>query len=198
MNPKIFALHACVMFFFITSYTNADTPESCLLFSIASKSNARLGIVNTNNHSLQLEIINANGEIFFSKTVSGKQNYFQLLDLSNMPDGKYNVKLKGESTEFGKGFTISNHKVEIQKKSFEQRPLFKMIDNEILAVSYLNKTSGYVNILFELNNEIIFEDRNISQTPVSKRYSLKQLPKGDYIVKLYSGDQSFSYPMAIK
>jgi hypothetical protein len=175
MTPKIIALHACVMFFLISNYTHAGTPESCLLFSIASKSNARLGIVNPNSHSIYLEILNTNGEIFFSKTVSGKQNYFQLLDLSSMPDGKYKIKLKGESTELGKEFTISNHKVEMQKKPCEQKPLFKMIDNEILAVSYLNVTSGYVNISFELNNEIIFEDRNIYQTPISKKIFSKRI-----------------------
>jgi hypothetical protein len=55
-----------------------------------------------------------------------------------------------------------------------------------------------VNIYFEMNNEVVFEERDIKDVQLSKKYSLKKLPKGSYNVKLYSDGNEYHYPVAIK
>lgn len=183
---------------FITCNCIVAASESQLLFTISSEFKARLGVVNHENHALDIEISNNNGEIFFSKTVPGGQNYFKLLDLTAMPDGQYNVKLSGFGTVSQKDFNISSHKAELIKKVKLTEPSFHLINNEVLAVNYPNINGKTVNIFFELNDEVVFEDRNISEKIINKKYSLKQLPKGEYAVKLYSEGNIFTYPLVIK
>lgn len=173
-------------------------PSSCLLFSIAPGNKARLGVVNSSSRSMSLEILNVSGIAFFNKSISVNANYFQMLDLSKMADGEYTVKLKGSENEYEKKFTIKNKTASLIVKPKETAPVFQMIDNETLFVSYLNPDNKNVSIYFELNNEIVFEDRNLQNAQLSKKYSLKKLPKGAYDVKVYSDGKIFNYPLAVK
>jgi hypothetical protein len=198
MNTRKSLYTVFIAMLFFTCNRIAVASESQLLFTISSEFKARLGVVNRENHALDIEISNASGEIFFTKTISGGQNYFKLLDLTAMPDGQYNVKLSGFGITSQKEFNISNHRAELVKKMKILEPSFHLINGEVLAVNYPNINGKSVNIFFELNNEVVFEDRNISEKIVNKKYSLKQLPKGEYDVKLYSEGNIFTYPLVIK
>ena len=173
-------------------------PENCLLFSLTSGSKARLGVVNNSQKPCNLEIINSNGSVFFSKSVSGAQNYFQIIDLSKMEDGQYQVKLAGFEKDFEKSFQVINRTATILKKEKDVDPVFQLVDNETLMVSYPNINNKKVNIYFELNNEVVFEDNEIRGTLLSKKYSLKKLPKGEYSVNLNTDGRLFSYPLVVK
>ena len=197
MNFSLRVVPAILISVFLSTGLLAAGHESCLLFSITKQHIARLGVVNTDKSSSKLEIVNSSDEVVFTKNIAGKQNYFQLLDLSKMPDGTYKVKLSGGNKTFVKEFTISNQVAAIIIKPKEVAPLFQLINGNELAVTYLNSESKNVSIFFELADEVIFEDRNLTQTPISKRYSLKKLPKGNYTVKLYSGGNIYSYSMAL-
>jgi hypothetical protein len=198
MNPKQFHYVLMIAMIFITLNGIAVASGTRLLFTISSEYKARLGVLNKENHAVDIEISNNDGDIFFTKTISGGQNYFQLLDLTAMPDGQYHVRISGLGTETQKEFTIKNHRAELIKKVKVVEPSFHLLNGDLLAVSYPNLNGKSVNIFFELNNEVVFEDRNISDKVVNKKYSLKQLPKGEYSVKLYSEGSIFTYPLVIK
>jgi hypothetical protein len=177
---------------------NAADPNSYLLFSISSQNKARLGIVNTTKRNLKLEMIDKNGLLLFDKVVSGNQNFFQLLDLSTMPNGEYTVKLtRGIDDVVEKKFMVLNGIASVVKEREEVKPVFKLVDDNSLIVSYLNAKSNTVSIFFERDEEVVFEDRGITDMPVSKRYSLAKLPKGFYTVKLYSGGNIYSYNLSL-
>lgn len=182
--------------FIQSSYSN--NPESCLLFSITSQNVARIGIINREKSNLELIISNEKGEVLFTKKVSGFDEYFRLVDLTDMPEGDYEVKLTGGEKLHSKKFTVKEKTATIIKKKEDIKPVFKLLDEEILLVSYLNTKNNNVNIFFEINEDIVFEERNIQEMPVSKKYSLEKLPPGDYIVKLYSGGEIYQYPVAVK
>jgi hypothetical protein len=168
-------------------------PEGCLLFSITSKQTARLGIINTSSHAVSLTITNSEGESFYSKNVSGKQNFFQLLDLSKMPGGEYAVRLTGLEKVCGKKFIIANSVAQLIKEETESEPTFLLQEDDILMVSYDNSKNYAVSIILEKENEIIFEDRKLSDAKLQKRYSLKNLPGGKYIIKLIADEKTFRF-----
>ncbi len=198
MNLKPYRLICSLMFLSVlTIQPKATKPENCLLFSITSQNTARLGVINTGRRSLDLTITNSAGEIFYTKSVRGENNFFQMLNLANMPDGNYTVKLIDGTNTTEKLFTISNSLAKIIKTGEILEPKFIMPDERTLIISYFNKHSNAINIFFMLDDEIVFEDRGLSDIALSKRYSLKQLPSGKYIVKLYSGGKVFSYPLVL-
>ncbi|MBN1597053.1 MAG: hypothetical protein JW894_02060 [Bacteroidales bacterium] len=192
------ALLVSLAVLFSISVLHARTPKSHLLFSITSDSKARLGVINAEDKSMSLEVNSMAGETLFSKVISKNDDFFQMLDLSAMPDGEYKVVLTGADQNFEKRFTVTNHVARLKKVIKNCEPFFHVINNEVLAVSYLNPEYSKVNVFFELNDDVLYEDRAISGSPISRKYSLKQLPKGEYTVKLYSDGKIFSYPLAIK
>jgi hypothetical protein len=198
--PEIMNLKLVVSFFvlgilFNLANVQCNPPESCLLFSITSQSKVRLGVINTSNKSLNLEITNKNGNIFLKETTKRGANYFQLLDLSKMPDGEYTVKLSGLDKDIKKRFLISNNKIKMETII---EPIFRVLDNNMLMVFYKNTQGKPVNIAFEQSNQVVFEEKNITEPILNKRYSLKQLPRGQFTVKLYSDDDVFNYSLEIK
>ncbi len=177
---------------------HATNPDTYLLFSISKANKARLGIVNSTKKNLKLEILNSDDILLFEKTVSGYENFFQMLDLSTMPDGDYTVRLmQGTDEAEIKKFTVSNGTAELLLEKKEVAPVFRLVDDGSLIVSYLNAKENPVNIFFEYNGEVVFEERDIRDMPVSKRYSLARLPRGNYIVKLYSGGRIYDFNMTL-
>ena len=176
----------------------SGSPESCMLFSITSQNVARIGVINRDKSRVEFIISDDKGVPLFSKIVDGYDEYFRLFDLTDMPEGVYDVKLIGGDKVYEKKFSVEDKTATIIKKQEDIQPVFKLLDEEILLVSYLNSKNNNVNIFFELNEDVVFEERDIKGTPVNKKYSLKKLPRGDYIVKLYSGGKIYQYPVAVK
>ncbi len=198
MAKKTYSLISCIVLLLsMLIQTGATPPENCMLFSITSQNTARLGVINTSRRSVDLTITNAPGEIFFTKSVRGENNYFQLFDLANMPDGNYTVVLTDGNNSTVKRFTVANSIAKIIKECEEPKPNFIMPDDKTLIVSYFNMNSNNVNIFFMIDDEVVFEDRGLTEMALSKKYSLHQLPAGKYTVKLYSGGQIYSYPLAL-
>ena len=194
LNPLMGSI---IVLLFIYSQAWATPPDNCMLFSITSLNTARLGVINTSRRSVELTISNTAGEAFFTKSVHGENNYFQMFDLANLPDGNYSVKLFDGTNTTQKSFTVSNSLARVIKANEEPKPNFMMPDDKTLIVSYLNTNFNDVNIFFMLDDEVVFEDRGLTEMTVSKKYSLRQLPAGKYTVKLYSGGQIYSYPLAL-
>lgn len=182
----------------ISQSVYSNQPESCLLFSISEHNVARIGIINREKNNLQLSIYNETGTELFSQTVSAYKDFFKLISLSGISEGEYVVKLTGGGKAFEKKFTMNNTIASIVKEKEEIKPVFKLINEDILIISYFNAKNNKVNIFFEMDDNVVFEERNITGTPVKKKYSLKRLEHGEYIVKLYSGSKIYEYPLAVK
>ena len=194
LNPLMGSI---IILLLICSHAWGTPPDNCMLFSITSQNTARLGVINTSRRSVELTITNTAGEVFFTKSVRGEDNYFQMFDLSNLPDGNYSVNLSDGANTTNKRFTVTNSLAKIIKVNEDPKPNFIMPDDQTLIVSYFNVYSNDVNIFFMLDDEVVFEDRGLTGITLSKKYSLRQLPAGKYTVKLYSGGQIYSYPLAL-
>ena len=198
MSLKPYALISLIIFLLFISVCGKTTPpENCLLFSITSQNTARLGVINTSRKSIDLTITNSMGEVFFTKSIRGENNFFQLLDLANMPNGSYTVTIADGNNTSEKRFSVTNSTAKTIKESEESKPSFIRPDDQTLIVSYLNTDLRPVNIFFMIDDEVVFEDRGLTGMALSKRYSLRQLPAGQYTVKLYTGDQIYSYPLVL-
>jgi len=182
------------VFLTISPCSRAELPESVLLFSINSQNTARLGIVNTSHKNIDLVISNLKGETIYTRSVAGEENYFQLFSLANMPDGEYTVSLKHLQEIDRKRFIIRNSVATLLKPQQDKPPTFQLPDENTLIVTYLNVHQHTVNIFFMQQDNVIFEDRGLTDLALSKRYSLKQLPEGDYEVRLYSAGKIYTYP----
>ncbi len=186
----------CLLFLFSPKLLTGST-ENVLLFSITSQNMARLGVINRCERNLNLEIADLQGRVLFSQTVQKEKSYFQLMDLSKMPDGRYNVKLTGNNENITRQFKVSNGKAEIILEAGEVPPSFQAVDNNTFGLIYRNTKNHVVHISFELNHAIIFEERNLTDAPLRKKYTLEKLPKGNYTIKMYAGPEVYTYSFKV-
>jgi len=195
MNLKLAISIICISLVFLTTNAYSGIPESQLLFSITSQNTIRLGVINTSKQDLDLEIVNKTGNVFLSKKTKSGSNYFQLLDVNNLPDGNYVIHLSGRNLDIEKKFIIENRKIKL-KINF--KPKFDFIDNETLLVFLNNPERKNIDIAFENNKEVIFEDKNVNEALLNKRYSLKKMPKGYFTIKLWIDDELYQYSIEVK
>lgn len=179
------------------SHAFASPAESCLLFSISSKNIGRLGVINVSNRPLTVEIKNKNAEVFFTKNIAGNKNFFQMVDLNTLPDGEYKVVVSGTNFSSEKKFIIENRVAKLIPKEAESIPVFNFLENKTLLVRYYNVKQNSVNIFIEKDNDVVFEERDITDLNIVKKYSLTKLPKGPYVVKVYSGGNIYDYQFVI-
>ena len=76
-------------------------------------------------------------------------------------------------------------------------PIFNVHNNELLSVRYNNASGKKIKVTIQQDNEIIFEDSNILDKIVFKKYSLKALKTGVYDVKMQIEDKVFNYSFAL-
>lgn len=181
----------CALF---TANSIANPTESQLLFSLTSDNKARVGIINTSNGNLFLEIVNKEGQGYFDVTAKKGTNYFKLLDLSKLPDGEYTIRLKGLPQEMHRKFSISNNKITLKR---EVKPVFKIMDNDKFLIYYGNSEKNPVSIIFSQNNELIFENKELTDATISVTYSLKNLPEGTYTVSVITADDTYKYELKV-
>ena len=177
----------------LSGSVSAKNPESHLLFSITSQNTARLGIVNKSKRSIDLTISNYEGNVIYTRSVSGNQNYFQLYSLANMPDGEYIVAISNLEEIESKRFRIINSSAYMVREQKDLPPTFRLVENNTLYVSYLNAKKIPVNIFIMKKDDVLFEERGIAESGISKRYSLQKLPAGEYEVRLYSAGKIYSH-----
>jgi hypothetical protein len=180
---------------FLITNSAANSPESQLLFSLTSDNKARVGIINTSAQALTLAITNKDGEVFFETTAKSGTNYFKLIDLNNLTDGEYIVRMKGLNKEVRKRFVVSNKQITMKA---EVKPTFKITEEGTLLIYYRNSEQRPVDITFYQNNEAVFETKSITDAVVSKSYVLNKMPKGSYTVTVVADNERFNYDLVIK
>jgi hypothetical protein len=194
MNRGIFLISVFFAIFTVIT-TNGYSASGTLLFSINSQNLARIGVLNNGNNSIILNISNKEGENVFTEYIKGGNTYFKLFDLSKLPDGQYKIKINGNNEEAEKVFKITKGHAELVKTLKEIPPKFYQTDELTFMFFYSNVYNHSVDITFEINNTVVFEDKRITGAPIKKSYSLKSLPKGKYVVFLKAGDKYYSYSL---
>lgn len=171
--------------------------ETQLLFSVSSDNSVRVGVVNTEDKQLFLAIEDYSGTEIIKQSISRNTNYFKLFTLTQLPDGKYIVKLTGQNVDLTKRFEIKDSKIEVVK-NVENKPVFRYLeDSKAMYLSYLNTRGDAVNVFIEDDGKIVYEERGITDISIQKKYSLRQLPQGTYSVKLYAGGNIFQYEFTV-
>jgi hypothetical protein len=190
---KLLLLINCFFVSHLSSFCNP--PETLLLFSVTSSKVARLGVINTTQQSLSVQIVKSDGDIYFNETIKEKSNLFQLLEMNKLPDGEYCVRVTGTDKVIKREFIKSQANVEVLEV-FE--PKFFNINNEMVNVFYKNPKGAPVNITIEQKDEVLFSDGPLTDKQINKRYSLQKFPKGVYIMKFNVSGDTYQFTLDIK
>ena len=153
-----------------------------------------VSIINPTESTLRMKIYDAEGNLYYSKKISGETTDQKLFDFSYLEDGVYKIVLSGNENNFEKEFEVENNKLISEKKEeITEKTLFRSEKNN-LFVTYLSFENKKINlsILDTFGNEI-FEESYKSEPTFSKKFNVEALPKGEYKVRLISNDKEYNY-----
>ncbi|MPQ47960.1 T9SS type A sorting domain-containing protein [Marinifilum sp. N1E240] len=153
-----------------------------------------VSIINPTESALKLKIYDTEGNLYYSKKVSGETTNQKLFDFSYLEDGVYKIVLTGNKVNVEKKFEVENNKLISEKQEeIAEKTLFRSEDNNLFVtyLSFENKNFN-LSILDSFGNEVFLESYS-SEPTFSKKFNVEALPKGEYKVRLISNDKEYNY-----
>lgn len=153
-----------------------------------------ISIINPNESFLKMKIYDEDGNLYYSKKISGETTAQKLFDFSYLEDGAYKIVLTGKEGNLVKRFDVANNKLVVEKTEIASEKTLFRTDNNDLFVTYLsfeNKTFN-ISISDAFGNEV-FESSYTSEPTFSKKFNVEALPKGEYNVRLVSDKKEYNY-----
>lgn len=168
-----------------------------VLFSITADNRARMGCINQGDQVVRLELSDEAGTSVFSKKIDKHTDYFTFLDLKNLPSGIYILQTKGNDTTEFRAFRKTGEQILAIDIAKEISPQIFHAGN-LLQVAYQNLLNNTVKLSIEAGTQTFFSDSDNSGSVFTKKYSLEELPRGKYNLKIETILHSYIYPIELK
>ncbi len=198
MKRKLFKGFALGVMFALGSVAVAQevTPAEVAINPYLNTEYSILSVANPSEKAAKLEITDENGELVHKEWLSSKAFSQQILDFSELKDGRYTAKVsvKGEEIASSK-FALADHQISDEKiMSKEELKAFFRLNDNILYVSHIAFGANSFGISIEdaIGDEV-FEKGFDGNSTYSGKFDISALPNGNYSVKINSGSKEYSY-----
>lgn len=193
---KGIALGVMLAFGFGVSAQEEKQEAAVRIFKYLDTEYSVASISNPTKKSARLVIIDQDGNEVMKELVSNDSYSQEILDLSNLNDGKYTAVLNSKHMEpIEESFNLVNKEVSDATIMSEEelRAFFRLNDN-ILYVSHIAFGANTFGISIEdaIGDEV-FEKGYEGNDTFSGKFDISALPNGDYSVKIKSGEEQYSY-----
>ncbi|WP_068474125.1 DUF3244 domain-containing protein [Saccharicrinis aurantiacus] len=166
----------------VNKYLNSD-------YSVVS-------VANPTQKSARLVIKDSEGEVVMKKSITRAAFSQEIIDLSNLNDGKYTAVLSNKNEELvEEQFALINNEVsDATIMSAEELKAFFRLNDNILYVSHIAFGANNFGISIEdAIGDQIFKKGFEGNSTYSGKFDISALPNGEYSVKIKSGKKHYSY-----
>jgi hypothetical protein len=157
-------------------------------------------LIETNNPEKQqvsIKIVdNATEETVYASKLDNNAFTRKYFDLSNLPHGVYTVDVKMDNRIFEKEIQLSSAGEVLLNEKIYYEPVFAF-DRKSMEVTFSNPNKESVEVAFRKGNEYFFTDEPGRHGAFSRKYNLKNLERGDYLIELSSGGKYYSKPFFV-
>lgn len=154
------------------------------------KAVVRIANFDAKNLTLSIEDENQN-VVFYKESMGTDADFAKVFDLSSLKDGKYVFVVNAGKETLTQKVEIVNSKLTVNDSKKLKEPLFKIKD-DILLIYFHNDSEGFTKVNFYDNTENFFTDELTGSVGV-KKYSLAELPVGEYVVSVTGAGGSFRH-----
>ena len=134
------------------------------------------------------------GEDVFSDKVAKYENGVKY-DLSNLPAGRYTIKVEGENFVETHTTLITREQVIFEHVESHFRPTVKEVDDKIMVEAMFSTVENIQVNIYDAEGELVFEFSDQKSGKFLKTFNLAQLEKGNYTV--FVSTDHFSRPSTI-
>ena len=159
-------------------------------------SSVQIAFNNPADDSLSVELINPNQQVLYLEKVGGKQNYARAINLENLEEGAYQVRLS--NADYDHAVRIYYYQSE-RPNSANQRSsrvfrdfnpfIVKQNEDESVKVIFRNPSDDPVKVeLIDMEGLVLYSEEVGSNEMYGKSISLINLYRGSYQVKISHDD----------
>jgi hypothetical protein len=145
-----------------------------------------------------IRLTDSEGNILFNENSSGK-NFSKKLNLDKLEDGNYSLKVESELNTLVYNVTIDDANLSVEKsREINNKPLAFQKDKKVY-LNYLNKGLAPLEIsIRDKNDNTVYEETREGDLLVKGIYNLNRAPKGEYMLMVKSGNETFFENIVIK
>ena len=153
-----------------------------------------VSIINPSNASLRMKIYDEEGTLYYSQKIQEKTTDQKLFDFSYLEDGTYKIVLNGDSIDLEKEFDVVNKKLALKETNETNEKTFFRADNNNVFVTYLSfdQENFQISITDQEGEEVFLKSYN-STPRFTQKFDVKELPQGEYNVRLISNSKEYNY-----
>jgi hypothetical protein len=149
-------------------------------------------VANFDAKNLTLSIEDENQKVVFYKESMGSDaDFAKVFDVSSLKDGRYVFIVNAGKETLTQKVEIVDSKLTVQDSKKLKEPFFKIKD-DILLIYFHNDSEDFTKVNFYDYSENFFTDELTGSVGV-KKYSLTELPAGDYVVSVTGAGGSFKH-----
>lgn len=152
---------------------------------------------NPQKQTMSMALISSiDGELVYSKDISGNAKYHVVYNLGYLPDGGYTLKYMIANKIYEKEILLKDSEATLLTETSYVTPLFYR-DDKNLVVTVFNPEKKDVSVSFWKGSESFFTD-NPGDFSFRRQYSLESLSPGEYNISVVKGNDNYSYAFIVE
>ncbi len=156
------------------------------------ESKAYVAAITSPDFASEVSIITENGEVVYYKKSKAANEFKSILDLSQLNDGMYTVKLKTGKVSTQRNLEINHGKVAVKQLQTKVDPFFAY-DGKMLKLTFLNYDQNDVSMLVYNGSKLVGEFKLGDNFNIQRAFDVSNLVKGEFHFVLGGTDEGYSY-----
>ena len=140
----------------------------------------------------EVSVTAEDGQIVYYKRSKAAAQFKSVLDLSQLTDGKYSVKLKTGKVYAQRELELNQGKVKVIKMKPEIKPVFSC-DGDMLKLSYLNFDQNDLSLSVYNGSKLVFQSELGNKFTIQQAFDLSKMVKGEFDFVLAGPNHAYSY-----
>ncbi len=196
LKNKLFtALGAIVMSFLMMLPVGAT--ENLEVNAIEASKKIQLELGSPAEAEIDVRIYNNLNRKIYSDRISAGATFEREIDFSTFREGTYRLITELENVRYNRVLEVNADGIAFTDSYYSYVPFF-IQEDEMMKVQFKNNLDSNIRVTFEDGwgefFETYYQDPGRSFGAI---FNLKELPRGTYFVRLYSGRDTFSYEFEI-
>lgn len=199
MKTKLFLSMLMAAFLFgqmaFANKPNIEDEDAITKVEVKGSANSKLLIVdlsNLQNENVSVSILDSDDHILYSETASDVKSFTKKFNLWKLEEGTYTLKVVQNKFRTVQPFVVTDKNVIVNEstKKVNFEPIFKFKESKLEVLVPLSENTVFVTIM-DKSGHVMFEEKNDNVQSFRKKYDLKNLPKGEYLVEVSIEGESF-------
>ncbi|MFY0686524.1 MAG: T9SS type A sorting domain-containing protein [Cyclobacteriaceae bacterium] len=165
------------------SIDSASATAYCKVVTLENEKSFRVLYQGYQSEDVQVQLINEQGKVMYQEMMKNTQEFAKSYDISQLPDGAYQVEVTSGGIVYEEQFSISSwnaHNIKIISNQQEGK----------IALMGQNDSGDYLKVyILDDQGQILFKEKLEKGQDIGKLYNVQQVDSKHISLLLYNGNE---------